>query len=138
MGDHGGPEGGKCSHSKEPKIGQSSEPHGKELKYGESPHGKEPKIGSRPDCGDSSQDNGQPGPKAARRAGKSRGPRESRPEFGEPGGIYGPDGARLPAHVFYRASKRRYRARVRRVDGKHHRDLAAAIAEASALCVELT
>jgi hypothetical protein len=138
-GPHGSvPEGGKRSHSKEPKIGQSSEPHGKELKYGESPHGKELKIGSRPDCGDSSQDNGQPGPKAARRAGKSRGPRESRPEFGEPGGIYGPDGARLPAHVFFRANKGRYLVRARRVDGKHHQDLAAAIAEASALCVELT
>ena len=63
-----------------------------------------------------------------------RGRREDRPEIGTPGGIYGPGGAQLPAHVFYRASKERYQARVRRVDGKHHRNLADAVAEASALC----
>ena len=76
---------------------------------------------------------GQSGPKIPRHAGTKRGPRESRPEFGKPGGIYGPGGSRLPAHVLYRAGKQRYQARVRRVDGKRHRNLADAVAEASAL-----
>lgn len=116
------------SHGKEPRGGKSS--RGKELKSGNRPVGKVPEYANR------SQGNGQPGPKVARHAGNGRGPRGSRPEFGKPGGIYGPDGARLPAPVFYRANKERYQVRVRRVDGKHHRDLATAIAEASVLCVE--
>jgi hypothetical protein len=119
---------GKSSHGKEQKDGKSSQ--GKELKNGKSSNGKEPK------CGKGSQGNGQSGPKMGRHAGKTRGPRESRPEIGKPGGIYGPGGSQLPVHVFYRANKQRYQARVRRVDGKHHRDLADAVAEAIALCGE--
>jgi len=109
---------GNSSNGKEPKSGKGS--HGKELKNGNSSNGKEPKLGK-----------GSQGI-----VGKTRGPRESRPEFGKPGGIYGPGGSQLPVHVFYRADKQRYRARVRGVDGKYCRVLADAVAEASALCGE--
>ena len=135
----------------EPQYGMSEsgrmagESVGIEPQYGTSENGRmagesvgiEPQYGKEPRYGKGSSGSGQSGPVIPRHAGAKRGPRESRPEFGRPGGIYGPGppgGGRLPAHVFYRATKQRYQARVRRVDGKQHRDLADAVAEASALC----
>jgi hypothetical protein len=59
--------------------------------------------------------------------------RELRPERGKPGGIYGPDGAKLPESVFYRLSKKRYQARARGVDGGPHKTLEAAVAAVAQL-----
>jgi hypothetical protein len=70
-------------------------------------------------------------PRSQEKAGRaSKGRREVRPERGKPGGIYGPDGAKLPESVFYRLLKKRFQARAGGVDGRHHKTLEAAVAEA--------
>ena len=62
-----------------------------------------------------------------------RGRWEVRPEHGKPGGIYGPDGAKLPESVYYRLAKKRFQARVKGVDGSHHKTCEAAVAEVALL-----
>ena len=70
-------------------------------------------------------------PRSQEKAGRaSKGRREVRPERGKPGGIYGPDGAKLPESVFYRLLKKRFQARAGGVDGRYHKTLEAAVAEA--------
>ena len=71
---------------------------------------------------------------APRKGGK---PRESKPLRGAPGGIYGPDGARLPPNVFYLKGKKRYQSGLGQTKGKNRVTLAVACPDAALLVAGL-
>ena len=71
-------------------------------------------------------------PSPARRAGRSA-PRALKPLQGTPGGIYGPDGRRLPDSVFFELKKNTFRARVTPAVGAHRRTIAEACADVASV-----
>ena len=72
-------------------------------------------------------------PRPAPRGSKGGKPRESKPLRGSPGGIYGPDGVRLPSNVFYLLAKKRYQSGIGQTKGANRQFLAEACADAALL-----
>ena len=62
-----------------------------------------------------------------------RAPRALKPLQGTPGGIYGPDGRRLPDSVFFEQKKNTFRARVTPAVGAHRRTIAEACADVASV-----
>ena len=56
-----------------------------------------------------------------------------KPLQGTPGGIYGPDGRRLPDSVFFEQKKNTFRARVTPAVGAHRRTIAEACADVASV-----
>ena len=72
-------------------------------------------------------------PRPPRRGGRDR---SSRPERGKPGGIYGPDGVRLPDGVSYIVGRKRFRAELLGVRKTNRESLEEACADAAQVRAE--